>query len=125
MIEAAYTSRIESYLAEKLKNVSDNIYPGTLPATLSGADTYVVIDVGSIYNDGGDFYGSVNIYMYAKKQASGKKNVSALHKMEKAFAEFMEDCDSDDYTFSEMYSDSGYDNTSGMHYSMIALNIIC
>jgi flagellar biosynthesis regulator FlaF len=125
MIEAAYTSRIESYLAEKLKNVSDNIYPGTLPATLSGADTYVVIDVGSIYNDGGDFYGSVNIYMYAKKQASGKKNVSALHKMEKAFAEFMEDCDSDDYTFSEMYSDAGYDNTSGMHYSMRALNIIC
>lgn len=126
MNEAADISMIESYLAEKLKVVSENIYAGHLPSTLpTDQKEFVVIDCSTeIYDYDAYNGGTVAIYLYTMP-TSKVKNVPLLHTMEKAYREkFLTDCDSDDYSITQIGKKTGYDSDYGMDFIYMAINLI-
>jgi hypothetical protein len=125
MNEAAYISSIETYLEQKLRVVSDNVYAGTLPSTLpTGTSDFVLIDCNSdIYDQNAYDNGVVAIYLYA--MPSGKtKNVPLLSRMEKAYDQFLEDSDNENYVINQISRKSGYESTYGMHFIYSAINLI-
>jgi hypothetical protein len=130
MKEEAFISQIESYLADKLKVVSDYVYAGTLPSTLpttlkKGQYGFVVVDCATaIYDLDAYSRGMVNIFMYAQPTSSGRKNVNALYQLEKSYESFLADSDNDFYSITESYRTTDYDSTYGLHYIISAINLI-
>jgi hypothetical protein len=123
----ANISKIETYLDSILKGkVSDLCYAGTLPSTLNtNATDMVLIDCGMAVNDyNSHCKGAVNIFLYAKPTSTGRKNVTLLSKMEKAFDEVLDNQESEIYKISELYRMSDYDTVYNMHYIIIAINLI-
>ena len=120
-------SSIETYLDSIIKNaVSKNVYAGTLPNTISDSvKDLVLIDCGNAINDM-DAYGkgAVNVFLYAKPTANGRKNVAQMQKMEKAMNKLLETANDERYSVSELYKSSDYDSALSLHYSVVALNII-
>lgn len=122
-------SAIETHLDKVIRaNICKKCYAGTLPSTLTeSVQTYVVIDCGATIADLHAYgTGIVNIYLYAQP-AKGVKNVPALSKLEKAFSKALrEDAfDSEHYSVPRNveYSDTGFDNTYGMHYIIKAIRL--
>lgn len=120
-------SSIETYLDSIIKNaVSKNVYAGTLPNTISDSvKDLVLIDCGNAINDM-DAYGkgAVNIFLYAKPTANGRKNVAQMQKMEKAMNKLLETANDERYSLSQLYKSSDYDSALNWHYTVVALNII-
>lgn len=120
-------SSIETYLDGIIKNaVSKNVYAGTLPNTISDSvKDLVLIDCGNAINDM-DAYGkgAVNVFLYAKPTANGRKNVAQMQKMEKAMNKLLETANDERYSLSQLYKSSDYDSALNWHYTVVALNII-
>lgn len=120
-------SSIETYLDSIIKNaVSKNVYAGTLPNTISNSvKDLVLIDCGNAINDM-DAYGkgAVNVFLYAKPTANGRKNVAQMQKMEKAMNKLLETANDERYSLSQLYKSSDYDSALNWHYTVVALNII-
>ena len=120
-------SSIETYLDSIIKNaVSKNVYAGTLPNTISDSvKDLVLIDCGNAINDM-DAYGkgAVNVFLYAKPTANGRKNVTQMQKMEKAMNKLLETANDERYSLSQLYKSSDYDSALNWHYTVVALNII-
>lgn len=120
-------STIETFLDKIIKGkVSKNVYAGTLPNTLTD-DTkeLVLIDCGNAINDlCSHGKGTLNIFLYAKPNANGRKNVAQLSRLEKAFADVLGQAIDERYTLSQLYKASDYDTALNWHYIVIALNII-
>lgn len=120
-------SSIETYLDSVIKNaVSKNVYAGTLPNTISDSvKDLVLIDCGNAINDM-DAYGkgAVNVFLYAKPTANGRKNVAQMQKMEKAMNKLLETANDERYSLSQLYKSSDYDSALNWHYTVVALNII-
>lgn len=120
-------SSIETYLDSIIKNaVSKNVYAGTLPNTISDSvKDLVLIDCGNAINDM-DAYGkgAVNVFLYAKPTANGRKNVAQMQKMEKAMNKLLETANDERYSLSQLYKSSDYDSALNWHYTVVALNII-
>lgn len=120
-------SSIETYLDSIIKNaVSKNVYAGTLPNTISDSvKDLVLIDCGNAINDM-DAYGkgAVNVFLYAKPTANGRKNVAQIQKMEKAMNKLLETANDERYSLSQLYKSSDYDSALNWHYTVVALNII-
>lgn len=120
-------SSIETYLDSIIKNaVSKNVYAGTLPNTISDSvKDLVLIDCGNTINDM-DAYGkgAVNVFLYAKPTANGRKNVAQMQKMEKAMNKLLETANDERYSLSQLYKSSDYDSALNWHYTVVALNII-
>jgi hypothetical protein len=128
--EAAFISQIESYLVDKLSTVSKYVYAGSLPSTIptnipKTQYGFVVVDCATAVNDyGGYNQGMINIYLYGKQTASGRKDTNAFYNLEKAYAEFLENSDSKDYAITEVYRQADYDSTYGMYFIVSAINLI-
>ena len=120
-------SSIETYLDSIIKNaVSKNVYAGTLPNTISDSvKDLVLIDCGNAINDM-DAYGkgAVNVFLYAKPTANGRKNVAQMQKMEKAMNKLLETANDERYSLSQLYKSADYDSALNWHYTVVALNII-
>jgi hypothetical protein len=123
---AAHISKIQTYLYDKLRKVSDNVYAGTLPSTLdSNVTDMIAIDCGlPIYDKSAYNNGAINIYLYATPTKKGQRNVTILGKLEDLYDEFLEDSDNENYTIVELYRIDGYDSNYNLHYIMSAINII-
>ncbi len=120
-------STIETYLDKIIKGkVSKNVFAGTLPNTISD-DTkdLVLIDCGNAINDL-DAYGkgTVNIFLYARPTANGRKNVAQLSKMEKAMNNVIDESNDDRYALAQLYKATDYDTALNWHYIIVALNLI-
>lgn len=120
-------SSIETYLDGIIKGkVSKNVFAGTLPNTLAD-DTkdLVLIDCGNAINDL-DAYGkgTINVYLYAKPTANGRKNVVQLSKMEKAMNAVLDGANDDRYALAQLYKATDYDSAINWHFIIVALNII-
>lgn len=120
-------SSIETYLDKIIKGkVSKTVYAGTLPNTLAD-DTkdLVLIDVVNVNDLGGYGKGMVNIFLYSKPTANGRKNVTQLQKMEKAMNVLLESIDNEVYAFTRAYpTQQDYDTALNWHFIIVALNII-
>lgn len=120
-------SSIETYLDSIIKGkVSKNVFAGTLPNTLEDTvKDLVLIDCGNAITDL-DAYGrgTLNIFLYAKPTANGRKNVAQLSKMEKSFANVIDNAADERYTLTQLYKASDYDTALNWHYIVVALNIV-
>lgn len=120
-------SSIETYLDKVVKtSVCKNVFVGTLPNTLSDdMDNLVLIDVVNVTDYDGFGKGQVNIFLYAKPSANGRKNVSIMQKMEQSMNVLLENIDCAAFTFTRAYpSTQDYDSAINWHYTVISLNII-
>jgi hypothetical protein len=125
MGKARYISSIETYLQQKLKVVSKNVYAGHLPSTLpTDKSDFIVIDCSaSIYDYDAYEGGTLAIYLYAMPTAR-TKNVAKLAELEdKYYTEFLPNCDSEDYVFSEVSHQTDYNSTYGMDFIYSLLHI--
>jgi hypothetical protein len=126
-LKEARVSEIETYLHSKLKasGVSTHVY-AAIPAALgTDVDEFVVLDVANnVYDKGAYAHTAVNIYLYAKPNKSGFKNVAKLEKMEEAFETFLKDSDSESYSIVPIYSKAGYNASYNFHYVFEAINLI-
>lgn len=127
MNENLNISTIETYLDNIIKDkVSKNVFAGTLPNTLTDSvKDLVLIDCGSaIDNHSAYGKGTVNIFLYAKPTANGRKNVAQLSKMEKNMDTVLNVANDERYTLELLYKLSDYDSAMNWHYIVVALNII-
>lgn len=120
-------STIETYLDSIIKGkVSDNVFAGTLPNTLDdGMKELVLIDCGNAINDL-DAYGKgiIDVYLYAKPTANGRKNVAQLSKMEKAMNAVIDESDDERYALTQLYKSADYDSAVNWHCNVVSLNLI-
>lgn len=120
-------SSIETYLDKIIKGkVSKNVFAGTLPNTLND-DTkdLVLIDCGNAINDLSAYgKGVINVYLYSKPTANGRKNVAQLSNMEKAMNVVLDGANDDRYVLTQLYKATDYDSAINWHYIIVALNII-
>lgn len=111
------------------ENVCRKSFAVTLPSTLSEKTvSYVLIEsANAVYDYSAYGRGIVNIYLYARPIGNGQMNVAALSKLEKAFDKAMQEdlFDNEHYKVARevAYSNSGYDNTYGMHYIIKAIRL--
>lgn len=127
MNENLNISTIETYLDNIIKDkVSKNVFAGTLPNTLTDSvKDLVLIDCGSaIDNHNAYGKGTINIFLYAKPTANGRKNVAQLSKMEKNMDTVLNVANDERYTLELLYKLSDYDSAMNWHYIVVALNII-
>ena len=128
--DAIHISKILTHLDTVIrKNVCKQCYAATLPSTLSEKiDSYVVIDSANALYDYAA-YGKViiNIFLYVRPIANGQMNVAALSKLEAAFDNALQGdmFDNENYKVARevAYSNTGYDNTYGMHYKIEAIRL--
>lgn len=128
--DAIHISKILTHLDTVIrKNVCKQCYAATLPSTLSEKiDSYVVIDSANALYDYAA-YGKViiNIFLYVRPIANGQMNVAAMSKLETAFDNALQwdMFDNENYKVARevAYSNTGYDNTYGMHYKIEAIRL--
>lgn len=128
--DAIHISKILTHLDTVIrKNVCKQCYAATLPSTLSEKiDSYVVIDSANALYDYAA-YGKViiNIFLYVRPIANWQMNVAAMSKLETAFDNALQGdmFDNENYKVARevAYSNTGYDNTYGMHYKIEAIRL--
>ena len=122
-------SKIETFLNEKIDNVvSKNTFVGSkVPdKTAIPADwkDIVLIDIPNGVRDFDAFgRGTVLIYLFARPQESGRKNVATLSAMEKKLNEVIESSDNDAYHLKRRMTFTGYDTDIDWHYNVIEITI--
>ena len=122
-------SKIETFLNEKIDNVvSKNTFVGSkVPdKTAIPADwkDIVLIDIPNGIRDFDAFgRGTVLIYLFARPQESGRKNVATLSAMEKKLNEVIESSDNDTYHLKRRMTLTGYDTDIDWHYNVIEITI--
>ena len=122
-------SKIETFLNEKIDNVvSKNTFVGSkVPdKTAIPADwkDIVLIDIPNGVRDFDAFgRGTVLIYLFARPQESGRKNVATLSAMEKKLNEVIESSDNDTYHLKRRMTFTGYDTKIDWHYNVIEITI--
>lgn len=120
-------SRVENYIYTLLYGkVSNNVYIGSLPATLNtDEEDMVLIDCGLKIDDR-DAYakGPINIFLYVKPLERGRKNIKRMLEMEDALQDIIRNQSDDNYMLNILYTSADYDSTYSMHFNIYALNLI-
>lgn len=122
-------SKIESFLYEKIDNVvSKNTFVGSKVPDKTAIPTdwndIVLIDIPNGVRDF-DAYGkgTVLVYLFARPQESGRKNVSVLSKMEARLNEVINTSSNDTYLLKRRLTFTGYDTNIDWHYNVIEITL--
>lgn len=119
-------SKIETYLNGIIDNVvSHNTYVGTLPSTIK-ADwkDMVLIDCANGIGDMDAYgFGVVLIWLYARPNSDGTKNVSTMSKLEQKLNEVIQNSPSSEYRISRRDTYQDYDTSRQWHCNIVELNI--
>jgi hypothetical protein len=122
-------SKIESFLYEKIDNVvSKNTFVGSKVPDKTAIPTdwndIVLIDIPNGVRDF-DAYGkgTVLVYMFARPQESGRKNVAVLSKMEARLNEVINTSSNDTYLLKRRLTFTGYDTNIDWHYNVIEITL--
>lgn len=106
-------------------DISDNVYPSTLPAKIpdSWSDMAVISCDTGISNYNAYAAGYVEVWLYAKPMSSGKKNVSVMSKMEKRLNEIIKEYTNKDphYKITRDEGRTDYDATRNLHVNIIRI----
>lgn len=122
-------SKIETFLNEKFDNIiSDNTFVGSkLPdktAIPSEWRDMCLIDIPNGIRDyDGYGQGTAIVFLFARPQESGRKNVGILSKMETKLNEVIASNQDKTYTFSRRLNYTGYDRDIDWHFNAIELII--
>ena len=122
-------SKIESFLNEKIDNVvSKNTFVGSKVPDKTAIPTdwndIVLIDIPNGVRDF-DAYGkgTALVYLFARPQESGRKNVSVLSKMEARLNEVITTSSNDTYLLKRRLTFTGYDMNIDWHYNVIEITL--
>lgn len=122
-------SKIESFLYEKIDNVvSKNTFVGSKVPDKTAIPTdwndIVLIDIPNGVRDF-DAYGkgTVLVYLFARPQESGRKNVAVLSKMEASLNEVINTSSNDTYLLKRRLTFTGYDMNIDWHYNVIEITL--
>lgn len=122
-------SKIETFLYEKIDNmVSKNTFVGSKVPDKTAIPTdwndIVLIDVPNGVRDF-DAYGkgTVLVYLFARPQESGRKNVAVLSKMETSLNEVINTSSNDTYLLKRRLTFTGYDMNIDWHYNVIEITL--
>lgn len=122
-------SKIETFLYEKIDNVvGKNTFVGSKVPDKTAIPTdwndIVLIDIPNGVRDF-DAYGkgTVLIYLFARPQESGRKNVAVLSKMEASLNEVINTSSNDTYLLKRRLTFTGYDMNIDWHYNVIEITL--
>lgn len=122
-------SKIETFLYEKIDNVvSKNTFVGSKVPDKTAIPTdwndIVLIDIPNGVRDF-DAYGkgTVLVYLFARPQESGRKNVAVLSKMEASLNEVVNTSSNDTYLLKRRLTFTGYDMNIDWHYNVIEITL--
>jgi hypothetical protein len=122
-------SKIETFLYEKIDNVvSKNTFVGSKVPDKTAIPTdwndIVLIDIPNGVRDF-DAYGkgTVLVYLFARPQESGRKNVAVLSKMEANLNEVIKTSSNDTYLLKRRLTFTGYDMNIDWHYNVIEITL--
>ena len=122
-------SKIETFLYEKIDNVvSKNTFVGSKIPDKTAIPTdwndIVLIDIPNGVRDF-DAYGkgTVLVYLFARPQESGRKNVAVLSKMEASLNEVINTSSNDTYLLKRRLTFTGYDMNIDWHYNVIEISL--
>jgi hypothetical protein len=122
-------SKIETFLYEKIDNVvSKNTFVGSKVPDKTAIPTdwndIVLIDIPNGVRDF-DAYGkgTVLVYLFARPQESGRKNVAVLSKMEARLNKVINTSSNDTYLLKRRLTFTGYDMNIDWHYNVIEITL--
>ena len=122
----ANTSMVEEYLYSVLNGaVSDHTFAGTLPTSIDGAwDDMVLIDCDLPMTDYGVYSkATVYIFLYARPNADGTKNVQKLYEMENSLCDVLNSIYDGHYSVERMSNGSDYYASIHWHRNFVYFNL--
>ena len=117
---------VEEYLYSVLNGaVSDHTFAGTLPTSIDGAwDDMVLIDCDLPMTDYGVYSkATVYIFLYARPNADGTKNVQKLYEMENSLCDVLNSIYDGHYSVERMSNGSDYDASIHWHRNFVYFNL--
>lgn len=118
---------VEEYLYSILNGaVSDHTFAGTLPSAIGNEwDDMVLIDCDLPMMDY-DTYSSATVYifLYARPNADGTKNVRRLYDMENALCDVLDSVNDVYYKVHRLSNGSDYDTSIGWHRNFVYFSLI-
>lgn len=123
----ANTSRVEEYLYSILNGaVSDQTFAGTLPSSIDSAwNDMVLIDCDLPMTDYGPYSSAtVYVFLYARPNANGSKNVPLLAQMEDKLCDVLDSIYDDHYSVERLSNGADYDTTLQWHRNFVYFNLI-
>lgn len=123
----ANTSKVEEYLYSVLNGtVSDQVFAGTLPTAIGESwNSMVLIDCDLPMTDFGPYSSAtVYIYLYARPNANGTKNVPVLAKMEDDLCDVLDSIQNAHYSVERLSNGADYDTTLQWHRNYVYFNLV-
>lgn len=123
----ANTSKVEEYLYSILNGaVSDQTFAGTLPSSIDSAwNDMVLIDCDLPMTDYGPYSSAtVYVFLYARPNANGSKNVPLLAQMEDKLCDVLDSIYDDHYSVERLSNGADYDTTLQWHRNFVYFNLI-
>ena len=122
----ANTSMVEEYLYQALiGSVSDHVFAGTLPSTTGGDwNDMVLIDCDLPMTDYGPYSkATVYVFLYARPNPDGSKNVPLLYQMENNLCDVLNSIHDDHYSVERISNGSDYDSSISWHRNFVYFNL--
>ena len=123
----ANTSKVEEYLYSIIQGVvSDHTFAGTLPSAIGNEwNDMVLIDCDLPMTDYGVYSSAtVYIFLYARPQADGSKNVPKMNQLENKICDVLDSISDDHYSVDRISNGSDYDNSISWHRNFVYFNLI-
>lgn len=123
----ANTSKVEEYLNSLFYGtLSEHVFVGTLPSTTDLEwDEMVLIDCDLPMVDNGVYTrATVYVFLYARPNTDGTKNVHKLAQMEETLGEILDNAKDDHYSINRQSNGSDYDSQLNWHRDFVYLNIV-
>jgi hypothetical protein len=123
----ANTSKVEEYLYSILNGaVSDQTFAGTLPSSIDISwNDMVLIDCDLPMTDYGPYSSAtVYVFLYARPNANGSKNVPLLAQMEDKLCDVLDSIYDDHYSVERLSNGADYDTTLQWHRNFVYFNLI-
>lgn len=120
-------SKIESFMNGLITGISENIFFNDFPSTTSASwtDAVVVNCENAISDLNGCGKGTINVYLYAKKNPSGSKSLKNLTSMEQKLNECIKSNTNRNYIVNRFTTYTGeYDEERNMFCNIVVLNIL-
>lgn len=123
----ANTSKVEEYLYSIMNGaVSDQTFAGTLPSSIDISwNDMVLIDCDLPMTDYGPYSSAtVYVFLYARPNANGSKNVPLLAQMEDKLCDVLDSIHDDHYSVERLSNGADYDTTLQWHRNFVYFNLI-
>lgn len=122
----ANTSKVEEYLYGILNGaVSDHTFAGTLPSSIDGTwNDMVLIDCDLPMTDYGTYSAAtVYIFLYARPNADGSKNVPLLNTLEENLCDVLDSIHDAHYSVDRRSNGADFDTSINWHRNFVYFNL--